>query len=436
MPASLETRGIILVLLVAVSIGLPVFLGYRLVNQEQQARHAASAEALLAVALSAYLDSVADGSTTYDEWMLQLAEQESRVRWAGIFDDEGEGLEFCRRTDLRREDIVAQLPTASTGPQLMPLVVRGQPSTRFALVTVPQADSGATLAAVVDLGAERQSGVGLMIAGLVCCGVIGLAAALGWFHLAVQRPIQNLGRWSDTLHEGLTEAALDHAAPEELRELAKSVEQTQRQLRKWQSEAGHLRYSLDMRVDAKTRQVTRELQRAEHAADTDALTKLRNRRTLERELPRLFDEQRAAGGELTAVWFDVDHFKTLNDTLGHQAGDEILAFLGELIRATVRKSTDLAIRYGGDEFVLILPGTSATEAADVALRLRNLFLQRVRLLDGVDPRPGISAGVAAMHHDHVHSPEELLEMADAAMYHAKQKRSGVATVREVRAAAG
>ena len=429
MPASLEWRGLILVLLVVISIGLPGFLAYRTVAANRQRRTGSNVEALLAVALRAYLESAADTSPDYDQWIVRLAEQEQRVCWAGIFTNEQEGLEFRRRTNLRRDEIAAQIPFGAPEPKLSPLSIGRVASQRFILLTVPQPESGAVLAAVVDLGQNSHSNTPLIIAGLVGVAMAGLALALAWFHFAIQHPIQSLNRWVTTVQQGLSQATLDHSLPDEFQGLVRSVKATQLDLKKWQIEANQLRYSLDAQLDAKTKGMTRQLSRAEREADTDPLTKLHNRRALERELPLLFeDSQRNTSRELTAVWLDIDHFKKINDTLGHPAGDELLIFIGQLLTTTIRKSTDLAVRYGGDEFVLILPDTSLAAAIEIANRIRSLFLQRSRLLDTVSPRPSISAGIASTRERRIESWQALLERADEAMYVAKQNDRGVASV--------
>ena len=115
---------------------------------------------------------------------------------------------------------------------------------------------------------------------------------------------------------------------------------------------------------------------------------------------------------------DVDNFKILNDTLGHKAGDELLWFIGELLQQCVRVE-DLAIRLGGDEFALLLPGASARNAKTIADRMSRLFAQRAALLD-VDPKPAISVGVASLLEHRPDSPEDLIQMADLALYSAKR----------------
>lgn len=431
LPNSLEARGIVLIVLVAAAIGLPAFFVSRaLVARDQQA-HAAIEEALLAVALRAYLYTASDVGPEYDAWLERLAEQELRVRWAGVYDSTGRGVEFRRRTNLPTDDILAQIPAGITQPQVKPLVLAGRPSERFALLTIPAADGSGYVAAVVDLGeATAGADVTWYVGGLFCAAVIGLALALGWFYFAVQRPVQELGRQVNGIRLGLARVALADDAPEELRGLVRSLKQTEQELRRWRAEADELRHSLDDRVDVKTRRMSRRLNRAERAAETDALTGLRNRRTLERALPELVEQQRAAGEELCALWIDVDRFKELNDALGHSAGDETLAFLGELLRATVRRSSDMAVRYGGDEFVLLLPGTRLDEAVAVAHRLRGLFAQRAKLVTRAEVRPDLSIGVAALRAHGLDSGPALLAAADAAMYRAKGERLGVATADE------
>lgn len=422
-----------LVLLVAASVGLPMLLAHLLLSRQQNARHAASDEALLAVALGVHLEAASGTVPDCDEWIERLAEEGGRVRWGGVFDENGEGLEFRRRTSMRCEDIVAQIPFEAERPVLRPLTVGGHPSQQFFLLSIPQAEPGKTLAAVLDLGADMPTSGPLILVGLACAGLVGLAAAFAWLHYAIQRPIQGLDRWVTALHHGLSEAALEHVPPDELRKLVCSVREVQREVQRWRAEAGQLRHSLDLRVDAKTRKMTQALRQSTRDADTDLLTGLCNRRALLRDFPTLFDEQRAVERELTAVLINVDGFKRLNDTHGHSAGDELLVFLGELIRATIRKRTDLAVRYGGDEFLLLLPDCDAVEATTIARRLRSLFSQRARTLDRIDPPLDLSAGIAGMQQHRAGSWQKLLELADAAMYHAKEQRLGVATVDDARA---
>jgi diguanylate cyclase (GGDEF)-like protein len=161
----------------------------------------------------------------------------------------------------------------------------------------------------------------------------------------------------------------------------------------------------------------RKLRRAKDEAKTDALTRLRNRRYLDDELEHLFEEQRSQGRDLAVVMLDLDNFKQHNDVYGHQAGDELLIFVGELLRASIRPE-DIAIRYGGDEFVLLLPDATAEQAQLVADRIVRLFAQYSSRLPS--PRSvTMSAGVASLVSTGCDAGRSLVNRADEALYRAK-----------------
>ncbi|HUI40956.1 MAG TPA: diguanylate cyclase [Terriglobia bacterium] len=160
----------------------------------------------------------------------------------------------------------------------------------------------------------------------------------------------------------------------------------------------------------------REALRAQ--AIRDVLTGLFNRRYLEEALAR--ELRRAAHGStpLTVLMFDLDHFKNFNDTHGHGAGDDLLKHLGALIEARTRRG-DVSCRYGGEEFVLIMPGATA----DVGRRRGDDFRQVIceaRVEHQGKPLGPISVSVGvASFPEHGTTPAELLQAADDALYRAK-----------------
>jgi diguanylate cyclase (GGDEF)-like protein len=156
----------------------------------------------------------------------------------------------------------------------------------------------------------------------------------------------------------------------------------------------------------------------ERQALIDGLTGLANRRQCEETLADEFARVERFGGSLAVVVADLDWFKDVNDRHGHPAGDSVLSDFAALLQETVR-DVDLAGRWGGEEFVLILPGTDLAGGARVAERIRVALAGRVVL--AVDRTPitiTASFGVAAIPPDKTAS--ELFAAADAAMYQAKR----------------
>lgn len=154
-------------------------------------------------------------------------------------------------------------------------------------------------------------------------------------------------------------------------------------------------------------------------AITDPLTGLYNRRYLLDLLPREFARAKRYHASIAAVMLDIDHFKDVNDEHGHPAGDLVLRELGNLLRASVRES-DMACRYGGEEFVLILPEASLEDVQrrSEALRTsaRDMRLEyRGRRIGPIS----ISLGIA-MFPESGDDPETLIRCADYAMYDAKR----------------
>jgi len=159
-------------------------------------------------------------------------------------------------------------------------------------------------------------------------------------------------------------------------------------------------------------------QEMERRAKTDPLTGLANRRTLEEALVRETGRRRRYGSPLTVLMIDVDNLKAINDQYGHEAGDAILKNLAATIAETVR-SVDVPGRWtGGDEFLVILPGTSAAQAHRLAERLLARAKAMPVIRAGQHLVTGLSIGVAE--HRREEPPEAFLGRVDKALYAAKQ----------------
>ncbi|MCB1889258.1 MAG: diguanylate cyclase [Rhodocyclaceae bacterium] len=156
--------------------------------------------------------------------------------------------------------------------------------------------------------------------------------------------------------------------------------------------------------------------RLSHMARTDELTGLYNRRHLDARFAEEFDRMRSSGQALAVMMFDVDHFKRFNDTHGHEVGDQVLRQVGRVTRETLR-IYDVLGRYGGEEFVAVLPGLHSGDAGPVADRLRQ-DVARLRIGDGLQVT--ISIGVACTETVDAETPDALLAAADKALYVAKR----------------
>ncbi|ACE90680.1 response regulator PleD [Rhizobium phaseoli] len=154
-------------------------------------------------------------------------------------------------------------------------------------------------------------------------------------------------------------------------------------------------------------------------AVTDPLTGLYNRRYLDNHLNVLFNRSMARGRPLSVLITDIDRFKQVNDTYGHDGGDEVLREFANRVRSTIR-GADLACRYGGEEFVVAMPDTSPEVAAAVAERLRAAVESAPFMLKHAGQALNVTASFGiASRMGSVLTPDQLMKQADLALYEAK-----------------
>jgi len=178
------------------------------------------------------------------------------------------------------------------------------------------------------------------------------------------------------------------------------------------------RQNAELQETVKKLEFTRNrLSQEEETARTDGLTGLYNRRGFDAELQVFMDRARAIGGGLALIAMDLDHFKPVNDTLGHAAGDFVLRGVGKILQEGVRK-TDLPCRVGGDEFIILLADLDEDQARARAEALRTAI--------GVMPHPGNDQGIRITStmggtlYRSGERAEELMHRADEALYAAKR----------------
>lgn len=177
--------------------------------------------------------------------------------------------------------------------------------------------------------------------------------------------------------------------------------------------------------------VLAELRRSEedsrHRATHDPLTGLLNRSALLDSVAALLREQNAVGGHTVLLFLDCDHFKEVNDTWGHHAGDTLLCEVSARLSRAVR-SGDLVARHGGDEFVVVMRVSGISEVPTVVGRVEGLFREPVEVLPGHPMSVGLSIGAALASPGDVEDPVRLFGRADAALYEAKNRGRGCAVL--------
>lgn len=166
----------------------------------------------------------------------------------------------------------------------------------------------------------------------------------------------------------------------------------------------------------KNRELEKANRKIRELSRTDSLTGLANRAYFQERFEQIFALAKRHQAPLAVVMMDLDHFKHINDTYGHDAGDAVLRHFGGLVRESCRQE-DFAARFGGEEFILYLPHTIVKEALALADRLRQA-LAGVNILEN-QYQVTVSIGVAGMVPDD--SPESLIKRADQALYKAKEE---------------
>ncbi|EGN75398.1 diguanylate cyclase (GGDEF) domain-containing protein [Idiomarina sp. A28L] len=192
-----------------------------------------------------------------------------------------------------------------------------------------------------------------------------------------------------------------------------------------------LNEELEIRVKDRTQelqQVSESLQRAnatlERKSNEDGLTKLFNRRFFDTQIRNEFKRSRRTGSPLALILLDIDHFKPLNDTHGHQVGDAVLVEFAQRLQSQAIRANDAVCRYGGEEFAIILPATDLAAAELVAKRFLTVISDQPFVNNSSEKAAPLavtaSAGVAVLR-DTMDNANDLVEAADLALYAAKDQ---------------
>jgi diguanylate cyclase (GGDEF)-like protein len=307
----------------------------------------------------------------------------------------------------------------------------------------------AARAAILVLGVSVMTGVGVMIAAawglstrasvvwaIVFGGVAGSGLSIVLMLMPAARAARDRRRMIERIEavaaeerEASFETLLAIDAHHELSELARTVHDALAGAHADRLEAARLRREMNAMVEREARKHVAHLTTL---SMTDELTGLANRRGFEQGLAQMVDRAKADGTELALLAIDLDNFKRLNDTCGHQKGDEALSVAGDLLQAHVRER-DLAGRMGGDELFIALCGVDGRRAEAVADRLIRLFASHPLANQPAVPWPTMSVGIALLREDRCRDASELRLYADQALY--ASKRGGRARATRYGAAA-
>ncbi|MGR9074205.1 MAG: sensor domain-containing diguanylate cyclase [Gammaproteobacteria bacterium] len=188
-----------------------------------------------------------------------------------------------------------------------------------------------------------------------------------------------------------------------------------------------LNQSLEDKIDERTRslqakneELLRLNARLEELAVTDALTQCFNRRYFNEHIRQDCARSERYGDPLSLIILDIDHFKRINDSFGHLAGDQVLRDVAGILKGIVRSSDKLS-RYGGEEFAVLMPNTGLAEACSMAVRLREAVEGHAITYDGKEIRATISLGVAEWLPEYGKAAERLTNAADQSLYNAKSE---------------
>lgn len=229
----------------------------------------------------------------------------------------------------------------------------------------------------------------------------------------VSAPIEHLSRAVSRLAVGDFGVRSSISRSDEIGDLARAFNRMADELSSKTQSLVKLNEELEDRVQQRTRQL-KEL------ASKDPLTALYNRRHLSEVLGRRFSEAERYGTDLSCLMIDLDNFKDVNDLYGHEMGDHLLVLTAGVIQSELR-GADVGARFGGDEFCVVLPQTSAEQAWQVGKRIVARFNREVKSELGDKKRDfGISVGVAGMQELKVHAVHDLMRAADQALYGAKE----------------
>jgi diguanylate cyclase (GGDEF)-like protein len=419
-------------LIVATALGVAAFL------IGQQIRDETARLRSQGLALAAMLAGVADEALSSADLsnivsMLDGLASDRDIAYVAVLDAQGRPL-------IVRGDSGAALPVApsvapgageAAGPEPGSVGAR-QLDLTVPVYTPPRLSSHAGTAArpiigYIRLGMSFDRSWMRMRANLI--GALSVVAALLIAAVVVTlfltrrlvAPMRQLMRAARAVGAGKLDVYVPAKSSDELGLLTHTFNHMTQRLAESQAEVATYQRTLEDKVTQRTKELEVATAQAYKLAQHDILTGLPNRALLNQRLRQIVAQAARDGQQVACLFLDFDHFKRINDTLGHDAGDQLLQAVAQRLTSAVRES-DTVARLGGDEFVLILPGLDSVHAAyevmTVLTRVRESFLAPFRLADQT-PTLTCSIGVSVYPVDAT-DPNGLIKQADTAMYAAKE----------------
>jgi len=291
--------------------------------------------------------------------------------------------------------------------------------------SVPRAEADPIGYVRVGLAYERQRRLlfGQLLSAVSVVGVLLVIAVSGTLMLTrgLVSPVRRLMRAARAVGAGRLDVYVPPRSADEIGLLAHAFNHMTAKLAESQAEVANYQRTLEEKVARRTRELEVATAHAYKLAQHDILTGLPNRSLLNARVRQILAQAQRDQTHVACLFLDFDHFKRINDTLGHDAGDQLLQAIAQRLTAAVRES-DTVARLGGDEFVVILPGLDPAhgsfEVMTVMQRIREAFHAPFRLADQT-PTLTCSIGVAVYPLD-AHDGVTLIKQADTAMYAAKE----------------
>ncbi len=288
-------------------------------------------------------------------------------------------------------------------------------------------------------------GGSLMAAIISVLGATGIFATGLYANYIYFKPLQNLLSVIRAVRYGRCSELADWNRNDEFGDLAHEFQLLYTDRNRLGLELEDIHKVIERKVLYRTSTLMRLVRRLKKHTDIESLTGLANRRHLDEYSGTVFDDVARNNNDLACVMIDVDNFKQVNDNWGHATGDAIIIFVAELIQALTRQG-DTCARYGGDEFMVLLPKCDEAKAGKIAERIRLHFAREVRqffesvkqnsvkindknikmtnnttitISNHIEPR--LSMGIATLKKNRPASINDLMQMADKALYNAKEK---------------